>query len=461
MTVGQIIAEPMLVYGLAARPQRGRARESRELLTQVGLFEYMAERYPHELSGGQRQRVGIARALAMQPRFIVCDEPVSALDVSIQAQIINLLEDLQQRVRAHLSVHRARSRGGAPHFRSRDRDVPRQGDGNRRPRRALQRTAASLHEGAARRGADSRSRARGERARTACWAAKCRARSNPPRGCVFHTRCPLASEECKAGGARIAGSQAAAFRGLHQDLEIATDSQSASEETRTANEDRCVESGRSCAAALAARVGAAVAGARRRYAGGLLKFAVGAEPPNYDCHAQTSFAFIHPVRPHYSTLLKFDTAQYPKIVGDLAESWTRGQRRAHLHLQAAARASSSTTARRCPPRTSRRPTTASASRRRACCRCARQSYADIATIETPDPLTVVFKLKKPNASMLAELREPVGLHLQRGQAEAAIRSWPERNVMGTGPVHVRRARRRLALERRASSTAISRRASPI
>src|SRR3954462_441885 len=64
------------------------------------------------------------------------------------------------------------------------------------------------------------------------------------------------------------------------------------------------------------------AAAETPVAGGLLKFAVGAEPPNYDCHAQSSFAFIHPVRPHYSTLLKFDTAQYPKIAGDVADSWT-------------------------------------------------------------------------------------------------------------------------------------------
>ena len=95
MTVGQIIAEPTLVHGLV--PNRAAAAERvSELLAQVGLFEYMAERYPHELSGGQRQRVGIARALALEPKFIVCDEAVSALDVSIQAQIINLLEDHEQ-----------------------------------------------------------------------------------------------------------------------------------------------------------------------------------------------------------------------------------------------------------------------------------------------------------------------------------------------------------------------------
>src|ERR1700709_2439103 len=96
MTVGQIIGEPMRVYKLVPNRKVEHDRVA-ELLTQVGLYPYMAERYPHELSGGQRQRVGIARALAMKPDFIVCEEPVSALAVSIQGPIINLLEDLQAR----------------------------------------------------------------------------------------------------------------------------------------------------------------------------------------------------------------------------------------------------------------------------------------------------------------------------------------------------------------------------
>ncbi|CAN5779172.1 dipeptide ABC transporter ATP-binding protein [soil metagenome] len=96
MTVGSIVSEPMQIHDLV--PKNERNQRVQELLQTVGLNPYFANRYPHEFSGGQRQRIGIARALAANPDFIVCDEPVSALDVSIQAQIVNLLEELQDQL---------------------------------------------------------------------------------------------------------------------------------------------------------------------------------------------------------------------------------------------------------------------------------------------------------------------------------------------------------------------------
>jgi peptide/nickel transport system ATP-binding protein len=195
MTVGQIIGEPLKVYGLA-KGKGGVTARIGELLGQVGLFAYMAERYPHELSGGQRQRVGIARALALEPSFIVCDEPVSALDVSIQGQIMNLLEDLQTRLGltylfiAHdLAVVRHISDRVAVMYLGRIMELADRDELYAKPAHPYTRAlldAAPVPD-------PTIERARAPRT----LKGEIPSPLTPPSGCVFHTRCPFAIDICQ------------------------------------------------------------------------------------------------------------------------------------------------------------------------------------------------------------------------------------------------------------------------
>ena len=196
MTVGQIIAEPLHVHRIMADSAKQKARVA-QLLNQVGLRPELAERYPHQLSGGQRQRVGIARALAMEPSFIVCDEAVSALDVSIQGQIINLLEDLQRELGvaylfiAHdLAVVRHISMRVVVMYLGRVMEIADRDTIYREPLHPYTKLlldAAPVPD-------PTIEKARAPR----LIQGELPSPLAPPSGCVFHTRCPMASAECRA-----------------------------------------------------------------------------------------------------------------------------------------------------------------------------------------------------------------------------------------------------------------------
>jgi len=195
MKVGEIIGEPMRVHGIQPDGARRNARV-KELLSVCGLDPNFADRYPHEMSGGQRQRVGIARALALEPEFIVCDEAVSALDVSIQAQIINLLEDLREQFNltylfiAHdLSVVRHLCQRVAVMYLGRIvefADCDELFDNPLHPYTQALLAAVPVPDPAVEAGRSVRP-----------LAGEVPSPINPPSGCVFHPRCPVAVPECK------------------------------------------------------------------------------------------------------------------------------------------------------------------------------------------------------------------------------------------------------------------------
>jgi len=195
MKVGEIIAEPIMVHGIERSGARRSARV-RELLSVCGLDPKFADRYPHEMSGGQRQRVGIARALALEPEFIVCDEAVSALDVSIQAQIVNLLEDLRGQfgltylfIAHDLSVVRHLCQRVAVMYLGRIVELAECDelfDNPLHPYTQALLAAVPVPDPTVEASRTFRP-VRGE----------VPSAINPPPGCVFHPRCPIAVETCR------------------------------------------------------------------------------------------------------------------------------------------------------------------------------------------------------------------------------------------------------------------------
>lgn len=194
MTVGEIVEEPLQIHGVGSR--RDRKKAVKELLEVVGLSPGHASRYPHEFSGGQRQRIGIARALALRPELIVCDEPVSALDVSIRAQIINLLKDLQRDfgltylfISHDLSVIRHVSDRIAVMYLGKIVEMAKRESLYEFPAHPYTKTLLESIPIP-----DPRQAAR----RSASVAGEVSSPMDPPTGCRFYPRCPIAAPRCSA-----------------------------------------------------------------------------------------------------------------------------------------------------------------------------------------------------------------------------------------------------------------------
>jgi peptide/nickel transport system ATP-binding protein len=215
MTVGQILAEPLTLHDLVPTPRRSARVE--ELLHLVGLDRRSARRYPHEFSGGQRQRIAIARALAVEPRLIICDEPVSALDVSIRSQILNLLSDLQSRLGlAYIFV--SHDLAVVKHIADRvavmnlgciveEADTASLFAAPRHPYTRALLSAIPVPTPKARR---SPIVLKGELPSAL----------NPPPGCRFHTRCPFVIERCRTEEPELAAAAPGHTAACHRSAEL-------------------------------------------------------------------------------------------------------------------------------------------------------------------------------------------------------------------------------------------------